>query len=290
MNLGEHHTASANFPPPIKTITGALRTAILMQNDISIKDYYNNNIDGEIFTLIGPADKEAGFCVTGPLFQLSSTTFMPAPYSWFIEKEERDNSFVKVYKSFLLNSSLIKTDSQNLFWSKGEKGELETLGGKWISSSDLHTENDSITQKEIHDFFYVEPRTGIALEKNRSVKEGHLYSFNHARLNQNVSIIFGVDKDLPISESGILKLGAEQRFGAYKKVPHIDVKKGESGYFLSLSIVEGTQEANDNVVATGKIQYLGGWDMKKGFHKPMKGYFPAGSVFDKKFNDNFIEL
>ena len=49
-------------------------------------------------------------------------------------------------------------------------------------------------------------------------------------------------------------------------------------------------ETNDAAVATGKIQYLGGWDMKKGFHKPMKGYFPAGSVFNKKLNDNFIEL
>jgi len=190
----------------------------------------------------------------------------------------------------LLNSSLIKTASQNLFWAKGTKGELETIGGKWISISDLHTESDSITKKEIHDFFFVESRTGIALEKNRRVREGHLYSFNHARLNKNVSIAFGVDKDLPISENGILKLGAEQRFGAYKKVPHIDFEKGKSGYSLSLSIVEGTQETNDAVVATGKIQYLGGWDMKKGFHKPMKGYFPAGSVFNKKLNNNFIEL
>jgi len=90
MNLGENHTASANFPPPVQTITGALRTAVLMQNGISIEDYYKNNIDGDILTLIGPADKEAAFCVVGPLFQENNITFVPAPYSWFIEKEDKD--------------------------------------------------------------------------------------------------------------------------------------------------------------------------------------------------------
>lgn len=290
MNLGENHTASANFPPPVQTITGALRTAILLQNNISIEDFYNNNIDSNMLSLIGPADKEAGFCVTGPLFQLNNIIFVPAPYSWFIEKEDKNNLFVKVYKSSPLKSSLIKIASRNLLWAKGEKGELETIGGKWIPIAELHTESDSITRKETHDFFFVEPRTGIALEKNRRVRERHLYTFNHARLNKNVGIVFGVDKSLPIAENGILKLGAEQRFGAYKKVSPIDFKKGESGHFLSLSVVEGTKAANDAVIAAGKIQYIGGWDMKKGFHKPMKGYFPAGSVFNKKLNDNFIEL
>jgi len=45
------------------------------------------------------------------------------------------------------------------------------------------------------------------------------------------------NKDLPISDSGILKLGAEQRFGAYKKVSPIEFKKSDTGNFMSLSIV-----------------------------------------------------
>ena len=39
MVMGENHTASYIFPPPAHTISGALRTAVLLQNGVSIKDY-----------------------------------------------------------------------------------------------------------------------------------------------------------------------------------------------------------------------------------------------------------
>jgi len=293
MNIGENHTAADNFPPPAQTLAGALRTAVLAQNGISLTDYYANNLDTDILSLIGAPGETPGFDIIGPLFQKGATNFIPAPYSWFIEKEEKEEkekSSVKVYKSFRLNSDLIKTSGSDLSWAKGLSGVLESLGGKWIDASALHTANESITKKETHEFFDIEPRTGIALTQNRSVREGHLYSFNHARLKRDDSIVFGVDKDLPLAKNGVLKLGAEQRFGAYHSISPINFGNGVSGNFLSLSMVAGSQESNAAVIATGKIQYIGGWDLKKGFHKPMQGYFPSGSVFNQKFNENFIEI
>jgi CRISPR-associated protein Cmr3 len=290
MNMGENHTATANFPPPARTLEGALRTTILKQNKIPIDQYYANSIDGELLDTIGPADKKAGFSVIGPLFELNKTIYVPAPYSWFFDKDDEEKEKVKIYKSRLVNSRLIKTSLRNLFWAKGEQGELDTLGGKWITLSDLYSQNNIVFRKEIHDFYHVENRTGIALDSNRSVRESHLYSFSHARLNKNINLIFGVDKDLPISDKGILKLGAEQRFGLYSKIPDINFNNGSSGLFISISQTAGTEQANESIVATGKIQYQGGWDMKKGFHKPMTGFFPPGSVFNDKLNDNFIQI
>lgn len=290
MNIGENHTATANFPPPARTIAGALRTTILKQNKIPIDQYYANNIEKELLNIIGPADQKAGFSVTGPLFELDDIMYVSAPYSWFIDKESGDKETAKVYKSRLLNSGLIKIWSKSLYWTKGEKSELETLGGKWISLSDLYSYKENLSIKETCDFVSDEPRTGIALDKNRSARKHHIYSFIHARLKKNVRILFGVNKDIPIADEGILKLGAEQRFGRYKREVGISIGEGKSGMFLSLSITEGTLDANDAVVATGKIQYLGGWDMRKGFHKPMTGFFPPGSVFNQKLNDNFIEI
>ncbi len=290
MNIGENHTATANFPPPARTLEGALRTTILKQNKISIDQYYDNSIDSGLLDIIGPANKKAGFSIIGPLFRLNDTLFVPAPYSWFFDKDDGEKEKVTIYKSHLINNRLIKTSLKNLFWAKGEKGELETLGGKWVSISDLFAQSNSVIKKEINAFYAVEQRTVIALDSNRSVRAHHLYSFSHARLNKNVNLIFGVDKDLPISEKGVLKLGAEQRFGAYQKEPDIGLNHGASNIFMSLSQVPGSNEANNTIIATGKIQYLGGWDMKKGFHKPMLGFFPPGSVFTKKLNDNFIEI
>lgn len=290
MNIGENHTAAANFPPPAETLAGALRTAMLVQNGISLTDYYATNLDADILSMIGAPGETPGFDIIGPLFQSDETNFVPAPYSWFMEKEEKNKSSVKVYKSFSLCSDLIKTSGSDLAWAKGDTGVLESLGGKWVDAAALHTANESITKKETLDFFAIESRTGIALARNRSVREGHLYSFNHARLKRDVSIVFGVDKDLPLAKKGVLKLGAEQRFGAYHTIEPIPFEKGVSGQFLSLSMVAGSQDSNAAVIATGKIQYIGGWDLKKRFHKPMQGYFPSGSVFNQKFNENFIEI
>jgi len=290
MNIGENHTATANFPPPARTMEGALRTTILKQNNIPIDQYYDNNIDSELLKIIGHADKKAGFSVIGPLFEMDKTIYVPAPYSWFFDKDDGEEKKIKIYKSRLIKTSLVKTSLENIFWAKGEKGELETFGGKWISLSDLYSQDNIVSKKEINDFYHIENRTGIALAGNRSVREHHLYSFSHARLNKNVNLIFGVDKDLLISDKGILKLGAEQRFGLYNKIPDIDFNNSSSGLFMSISQAAGTEQANESVVATGKIQYQGGWDMKEGFHKPMTGFFPPGSVFNKKLNDNFIEI
>jgi CRISPR-associated protein Cmr3 len=290
MNIGENHTATANFPPPVRTLKGALRTTILKQNKIAIDQYYDNNIDGELLEIIGQADKKAGFSIIGPLFELDKMIYVPAPYSWFFDKDDEKKDKIKIHKGAFINSPLIKTSLKKLFWTKGEKGELKTLGGKWISLSDLYSPNNIISRKGIDDFYHMENRTGIALDSNRSVRTHHLYSFSHARLNKNVKLIFGVDKALPISDKGVLKLGAEQRFGLYSKMQDIDFNKGNSGLFMSISQAAGTEQANESIVATGKIQYQGGWDMKKGFHKPMTGFFPPGSVFNKKLNDNFIEI
>jgi CRISPR-associated protein Cmr3 len=290
MNIGENHTATANFPPPARTLEGALRTAILKQNRISIDHYYDNSIDGELLNIIGPADKQAGFSVIGPLFERNETIYVPAPYSWYFDKDDGKKEKVKIYKNRLIKTSLIKTSLKNLIWAKGEQGELETLGGKWISLSDLYSQNNFLFIKKIDCFYNVENRTGIALDSNRSVRASHLYSFSHARLNKNVQLIFGMDKNLPISDNGVLNLGAEQRFGLYSKIPDIDFNKGSSGLFMSISQTAGTEQANESVIATGKIQYQGGWDMKKGFHKPMTGFFPPGSVFNDKINDNFIQI
>lgn len=290
MNLGENHTATANFPPPVRTLEGALRTAILKQNKIPIDHYYENNIDAKLLNIIGPADKKAGFSVIGPLFELDKTIYVPAPYSWFFDKKKEEKVKVKIYKNCLIDTGLIKTSLTNFYWAKGETGELETLGGKWISLYDLFSQNNIVSKKDTNDFYSVEQRTGIALDRNRTVRESHLYSFSHARLNKNVKLIFGVDKKLPISDNGVLNLGAEQRFGLYSKIANIDFNKAGSGLFMSVSQTAGTKQANESVVATGKIQYLGGWDIKKGFHKPMAGFFPPGSVFNKKLNDNFIGI
>jgi CRISPR-associated protein Cmr3 len=99
-------------------------------------------------------------------------------------------------------------------------------------------------------------------------------------------------KTLPLKDEGILKLGAEQRFGYYKNIKNIELDSISSSenLFISLSLIKGDEESNNHIVSTGKIKYIGGWELKKKFHKDMVGYYPAGTVFNKKLNDNFIKI
>lgn len=290
MEMGSDHHSSNIFPPPAQTLVGALRTAVLEQNKISYDDYYNKNVLSEILSAIGEAENQEPFIVSGPLFRMNQHLFIPAPFPWFYDKAEKKSRKVRVFRARPTKSRLIKSSEKNLFWATADSGEMISMGGRWIHIEDLFSTDEKTEIFDAEHFFTIEARTGIALNRNRSVREGHLYTFNHVRLKPEVSLAFGVDLNLPLADKGFLKLGAERRFGRYEKIQQPIFLSGDSELFLALGLVKGSQQSNHSVIATGKIQYIGGWDLNKGFHKPMRGYFPAGSVFSENIHNNFVQI
>jgi len=295
-NVGESHTASMVFPPPAHTIGGALRTATLVQKDIAFADYNRGDCGSDVIEVIGNSGEECPFSILGPFFLFEERIWLPCPFIWFSEKteEKKKTRLRKITVASPVKNSLIKTSSGgDIIWAKGRN--LENLGGDWVSLDELCTASEEKTIRPSEDFFVSEKHTGIALDvkdKRRTAREGYLYSFVHARLCKDVKLVFGVNQELPLSNSGVLKLGAEQRFGKYKKIGAIALqeKEGKSGLFMTLSIMAGNKEVNRHCIVTGRVAYFGGWDLHRGFHKPMKGYFPAGSVFGKKINDQCIAI
>jgi len=317
-NMGEDHSSISIFPPPVNTIVGALRTTVLVQNGIDFEKYGKNNdkIDKNIYKTIGKAGEDTPFSLVGPFFRYENTIFIPAPFSWYFDKSFSDDLEQKIFKTKEIKNSLLGKDKK--YWVKGEKGEVSSIGGKWIALDALNSKNifyiKDETKFKVKDnrffykdkeidiknsivetsfFFKSEIRTGIALEENRKVREGHLYSFTHNRLKEEVDIVWRVEgENLPLKSRGILKLGAEQRFGYYKKIEVSGFNKNSENNdkYLSLSLIKGSKEINNHIISTGKIKYIGGWDMKKRFHKEMVGYYPAGTVFSKEINNNLIKI
>ncbi|HOF05606.1 MAG TPA: type III-B CRISPR module-associated Cmr3 family protein [Syntrophales bacterium] len=297
--MGESHAASLIFPPPAHTIAGALRTAVLRQHNIDPTLYNQGKCPpdkDEVLSVIGPSGMPSPFDVIGPFFFSEEKLWVPCPFHWFAEKEQLEdmgNTPLKITFAKPVANSLVSSRSGGgLFWAKGK--EMKSLGGCWVSLEDVLNDSDAKTIKEGKDFFTSEIRTGIALnvkETRRTVRQSHLYCFVHARLHSGVVIAFGVSGSLPLSADGILTLGAEQRFGEYKKnTTAPKFSKGKSGLYMTLSILAADAQANAHCVATGRILYYGGWDLHRGFHKPMKGYFPAGSVFDRQIKPNCIQI
>jgi len=295
MVMGENHTSEFRFPPPSHTIAGAVRTAVLRQNNISFKDYCGKDFSNKIIIqALGKAGDPPPFTILGPLLEKGGTIYIPAPYTWYIEKEDKNKKqAVPVYKSRPVTSSAVVTEHPGMFYvAKGHNGELTTAGGKWLKLEDFLSRKTKMVIHETSDFYCQEQRTGIALENNRSVRKSHLYTFTHARLAEDVRIIFGISSDnpLPFSDSGMLRLGGEQRMGYYDTANvNIPEESGVNGLFMNLSNIAVSDALESALIASGKIQYIGGWDMKKGFHKPAIAYYPPGSVF-KNHHKNLITV
>ncbi len=283
-NKGEDHTAGTLFPPADNTIIGALRTTMLREAGVRFQDYHDGKIDSALLNVVGHAGKPAPFELCGFLIRKGECVYVPTPYHWFTDKDKPQ----KVYKAEYVESPLITTEFP-LLWARGMEYELENLGGRWIALEDFDKPRDEAIRPTT-DFFDHEIRTGNALSAARNVLDGHLYSFTHIRLQEDVSLLFGVTQELLLKKQGILTLGGEQRWGAYEEIDRPALPEGNSGLFMALTPVEATEATSEKLIATGKLLYRGGWDLDKGFHKPMTAFYPAGSVFNAQITQNCIQL
>ncbi len=296
MIMGENHTSETIFPPHSSTIAGAVRTAVLNQQGIDPLEYGKDNFDdNKVISFIGKAGESPPFEILGPVFLKAGQIYIPAPFHWYVEKEDiKQNTAIPVYKSNLVESSFVRTSKgTKLYTAIGRAGELKTAGGQWISLKDFYSEKKEICFKSAENFFVSEPRTGIALDRKRKVRQSHLYTFSHIRFKPDVELVFGIAGNIhPLLWSkGILQLGGEKRLGYYEKTD-IDIPENShnTDIFMSLSALSCSLADPALLVAGGRIQYRGGWDMKKAFHKPLTGFYPAGSVFSEYFNENLIPV
>ncbi len=283
---GQDHEALSIFPPTPHTIAGALRTTLLRQHEVSIEDYRKGNVSKELEEAVGRPGSLSPFEVTGPILEKNNELFLPTPYHWFVDKYSQNET---VYTAKPVESDLLYFPSEKKYWVKGTDSELENVGGMWINFRNfLNPSRKYLCPND--NFFQDEIRTGNALSISKTVIEGHLYSFTHIRFNEDTRLLFAVNKNLPLAKEGILTLGGEQRFGNYRLTGNIELPKGNTGLYMSLTLLKADKNAQKALVATGKLIFRGGWDLHIGFHKPMEAYYPAGSVFDEKIDNNMIEL
>ena len=296
LDPGINYQTELVFPPPPSVISGAMRTAVLSQKDITIQDYKKGH---EIKGDIGAYGEDAPFSVIGPILKKENIYYIPAPFSWFAEKSGYKKN-VKILFSHevdknLINNLCIKSKAEITHWAKHHH-DIKSIGGKWISidafknkKSKMDTNTELlINEKKDTALFSVEARTGIAIDKFRSVEEGRIYNARHIRLKKDVSLVWGADKACGLEPEGVLTLGGEQRFGRYEIMQTPLVFPDDGSQYLSLGPVPVNEVTKKALIAAGKIIYRGGWDYKEQFHKKMKSYYPPGTVFSSKVNGNCI--
>ncbi|MEJ5300473.1 MAG: type III-B CRISPR module-associated Cmr3 family protein [Thermodesulforhabdaceae bacterium] len=322
MEAGEtHETGRPLFPPMPYTVVGALRTAILAQRNLSpdlvkkLRD--DEDLDAENLPFWGTPQK-SGFRIAGPLFMVGRTLLFPAPANWFRENN-KGRDILEIFQALPQdNVPRVFTDRACMVWIKNPPRDAEPVTGSyWVTAKALELsaeqENFQLPVKSRienirHDkamaiprnaLFVLENRVGIARDYSlRTTRRGHLYATKHVRLKEGVFLAVGIDKPLVPSHLdplGVFQFGGEGRMTRYRILGgDIEPPKPKANRLLLLSPLPWRLAQNEKLTqgayASGKLIRTGGWDMRKGFHKPVETFFPAGTVFFGKSNPGLCEL
>lgn len=280
------------FPPPVSVVQGALRTALLKQKGIAFADYKAGRYPDEIRECIGECSQPAPFHVTAILLIRQDAIYAPCPAHWFVDGKElpSNDEGLSFTGSTLLRAELpAPTAAPLLLHSQAgldlplvRARDAQSLAGFWLRLECLRkppariAKDDLLASNELYD---VEPRTGIAIDSKRKVRQGYIYSASHIRLRPAVSMLIGLDRDPGLAEKGRLSLGGEQRICGYARRQMPNLPNQPAALYGALAPVELTEEIRSAVFATGKTSTLAGWDLARGFHKATSTWLPAGTVF-----------
>lgn len=216
------------FPPPIRTIAGALRASYGDSRGVDWKEYRKNESYGEIKELIGDASGYGKLKFGGIFIHKNEKRLYPAPLhlvrrikSVDVDKPIFEYETMKIGDA--IECDLGKVRLPQLPNVPKEERRFSSLPeGAMIDEEELlrllegEVPTNIYLQKEL---FGEEPRVGIARDnRTRVVEESKLYQTRHIRPFENVKIVVDV-QNLPtdFAASGFCKLGAEGR-GAYYKV------------------------------------------------------------------------
>lgn len=317
MEAGENHEVDTMFPPMPATITGAIRTAILRQQRIAPAAYLAKPDSFlQKYPLLG-SPREPGFTLLGPLFMIGRDILLPAPAHWFADlpassEMKWDEKYpVQTAKPLPAETLGLAGSVDRPFWVHNPSGsDMKSLAGYWATketfsalkgdkagvifcNSPDRLQPGSAAIMPSSAFFVREERVGIALTPQRTALEGHLYSTVHIRLRDGVRIVAGINSshEITLDTEGVLQLGGEQRLCRYSFLPEVKLPENAgSSMLFAMSPLEMSRlppELAESPRASGKLLRVGGWDMEKGFHKPMSAWLPAGTViFAKRVTNN----
>ncbi|MBW2146274.1 MAG: hypothetical protein JRG73_16765 [Deltaproteobacteria bacterium] len=298
--------------------TAILQQRGLKPQDFTHRDGPDQKITEKFPLLGRPTEQgyEPGYKLIGPLFLLNLDEaghewLFPAPAHWFGKMSDRPKDGYEVhvvsavpFPDMARSLGLCGTVDEPIWIIDPPKRDMESMSGYWTNQAGLKALNtgsarlrlrisiecvkpDEPTIMGLGALFANEIRVGIALKDGtRRARKGYLYTTSQVRLKANVRMVVGLSEELIpdyLDKEGILQLGGEQRIVRYQQLARgPDRLEGKSPWMMSLSPFPYRDlrclgwEGSPRV--SGPLIRMGGWDMKKGFHKPMRAYLPAGTV------------
>ena len=279
--------------PSLTSIYGALRAIYFSQNPKEI-DYANKE-----------NDPTKDLKIKGVYFYKNDEGLLfPLPKDLVFDKKEKKLINLSIKKNYNSCNPL-----EYIFGSDNKVENKQGFLGEIGFSEYLNQDSKKFSFFENSNFIFEELKIGIGRNSaTKNVDDGKLYRIGLKRY-QNLSLIVDFD-GINIEEEGLLRFGGEGKGAYYKKVDDIELpkceqiesdifklmlltpaifKKGWLPDFINQNNFEGEFEGIKLkliAAATGKPEYIGGWDITKNQPKPMFKAVPAGSVYYFKLQNS----
>jgi CRISPR-associated protein Cmr3 len=303
------NTLSSLFPPPARTVAGAIRTLIGEQQQVDWNQFANSNEYTELRQVIGVGDDLGMLKLIGPYPLWNSERLYPAP----LHLLAKENAY-----RFLEPGDAVECDlgKVQLPCIKQKLTGAKPLEQCWLNAADLQKVLIGQSPEKVYkakDLYAEEPRLGIARNnQQRTGIDGLLYQTRHLRPCLELAIGVGV-AGIPDNwhlQSGIVRLGGE---GRASTVSINDADKAQiklptpAGNKLLLMLLTNADFGRDwfppgfkpierdgirkwqgmineveliiECAVLGKAAREGGWDLVKQQPRPVKSLIPAGSVY-----------
>ncbi len=301
---GEDHRAVSLFPPMPLTLQGALRSARLLQSTESLD---HQHWSPELKAEIGAPDDFGALQMRGPFIAGEEggqiVRYFPLPADVLLDECSHPVTLAPLPRNDSSFESNKPADAAEILplWRRSA-ARLEEAKG-WLSETELQryltSQPFAITPE--HELFMSEPRFHVGLDgRSKRPREdgggGHLFQIEFVRPCPHVGLWVSVD-GLSLNDSGLLQLGGEARAAAYRRINDplpADQRKRKGRfklYFASPAyFAAGWQPDDWGRFITGGIVRLiaaavpralaiGGFDVARKQHKPMRRFVPAGSVY-----------
>ena len=310
-NQGESNAGvESQFPPSPVTMVGAARVALARANSWPGRGKW---IDTTKSDLGGDGDKLDNISFSGPLLECSGEPVFPVPASLIGKLLEggHPQAVARLKPGEEMRCDLgenIRLPAQDVPDGDTIEGR-KLLEGWWLSRGGLaRVLNGGIPEKSDYvsqeSLWKTEPKVGNQIDADKgTVVEGMLYSTDHVRLADGVTLVMGVEDSLglrnPFPDKAQVPLGGEARSGwlekkdAWDPLPSRPKRTKTSGLVqyavhvltpldVKYPPMPGQPFAGlpGTVVSAclSRAQRWGGWDSAQFEPKPMKPHLAPGSV------------
>jgi len=227
---------SCVFPPPARTIVGAVRTLIGENLNIDWGDFSKPTsefaLSNEVKSIIGTGDDNGQLSFSGPWITKNTHRLYPAPLYLFKKPESQSGDCLRLQIGRAVHCDLGQLDESRQFPVRLPELPGEIKGAKpaeniWLRKHDL----ELLLKGDVCDasafigpekLYGEESRLGIGINQSTGiVKEGLLYQTTHVRPYLDMAIeidINGGDKHTQLNQESIIRLGGEGRLSAVSVV------------------------------------------------------------------------